>query len=147
MPVRIVLIGVICWCLVAACGFEERTAARVAANVFAIEEAQKIQREIQRNGRCPEDLAGWSRNTDIGALAPFETSAGTDKVRFPLRFNCHDGADFSITIKLGIDEWTYVVGGATVPISIQYGHFTDLREIKIPPGADVHAIAATAARG
>ena len=147
MLLRILLIGVICCCLVAACSLEDKTSARVAANVHAIEEAQKIQREIQRSHGCPEALAGWSRNTDIGALSLFETSAGTDKVRFPLRFDCRNESDFSITIKLGIDEWTYVTGGVMVPLSIWYGHFTDLHEIKIPPGADIYAIAVTAARG
>ena len=133
-------------CLVSACSLKDETAARVAANLRAIEDARKVQAEIQQSHKCPEALLGWSHTTSNAALSPLETSAGAGKVKYRLYFDCSKDAQFSITIKLGIDAWTYVRGSGSDQIEIQYGHFTNPHVIKIPGGADIHAIALTAAR-
>ena len=46
-----------------------------------------------------------------------------------------------IDVKYSCDDGTGILGSATGPLKILYGHFTDIRTIEIAPGEDAAVVA------
>ena len=125
-------------CLLMGCDTEDQRQGMIAANVRAIQEARKTQAEIATTRKCPDALAGWQRSRDGLWL---ETTAGTAKAQYQLRFECQPDLEFSLAVRYSFDSGTYVGGRDTGPLEITYGHFTAPRTIKIAPTDDAAVVA------
>jgi hypothetical protein len=112
----------------------------VAANVYAIQEARKIQAEIAATGKCPDKLEGW-RPDKSGIF--LETVAGTAKVRYVLSFDCYEpNLTFEVLVKYSFDSDSGVLGSATGPLVMVHGHFTDPQRMEIGATDDAEGVAA-----
>jgi hypothetical protein len=127
------------------CSVEDERRGRVVANAVAIREARKIQDEISRTLKCPDELAGWKSGQR--AIPSLVTHAGTQEAQFLLRFHCFDDLTFNITVVYSFDSDSSVSGSTKGPLEVTYGHFTDQHTLNVSPSDDADAVAAKVVRG
>lgn len=118
---------------------------RVITATAAIQQAHKIQPTLQRSGKCPATLDGWSPDPEHGhgvlATRVMETNT-------MLTLEC-DQAErrFSVTIHWFVDDHAYVEGPFDGPLTITYGHFTAPESRVVPVNPDIRALSRLLAYG
>ena len=101
------------------------------ANAFGINEGIRTRDFINKNSTCPENLVGWSSESRRSKFQ-YEISIPKDERAgraIPIWYTCDENLDFEIFVRHSIDSSIWVTGGKEKNIKIQYGHFTDPKEI------------------
>lgn len=106
------------------------------ADRFVIESAVTVRQYIQDNGRCPEQLDGWSLETKYAGYQQ-EILSGSEILRVSIFFKCEVDLSFDYIVKYGIDSGIYLSGKPEQDIKLTYGHFTELKHLYISKNYDL----------
>ncbi|MEP5766045.1 MAG: hypothetical protein ABJ308_15720 [Halieaceae bacterium] len=103
------------------------------ANAFGINEGLKVRSYINRNGSCPDNLEGWSSESRLSEFQ-YEVSIPKDGRAgrtIPIWYTCKENLDYVFWVRHSIDSGISITGGKDMAIKIQYGHFTDLKDLSL----------------
>src|SRR5262245_33640210 len=120
--------------LLFACGLDEgKRRGMVAANVSAIQGARKLQSLLAHTRKCPNDVEGWTRSSNLDG---FRKLAGTERASYRMVLVCEESLEFVISVRYDIDDGTVVTGRETGLLEITDGIYSDSRKLQISPSDD-----------
>ncbi len=128
------------------CGREAAQLAMISANEYAIEEARAFQAKLVETDSCPKSFKDWqSRKSEVSGR--YSTIKRFGESEFHMSLSCSPELEFSLRVKYSFDSGTAIEGSADGPISIAFGHFTDLKILDVPNNAAAEKIAEEVVKG
>ena len=100
------------------------------ANEFAIFEAVDIQRNINNEGKCPEEMDLWDSPVFPDEYQ-FQKNIENSRDSIPVWFSCGEDLKFHIWGRYSIDSDLAIKGGKGVDLVVVYGHFSERKNLVI----------------